>query len=170
MPGNRRSRRWRGFWYGAARAYYVTVVVHQRRCLLGTVRDGLVAPSAAGSSVMELWQRLDSTFQHVRLDAFVVMPNHLHGILCIIAPQHGGSFGATLGELVGWFKTMSTRRYVRGVKEDGWPRFEQRLWQRNYFDRVIRDEDELNHARGYTWRNPMRWSLDPLNPERRDAT
>ena len=76
----------------------------------------------------------------------------------------GAHAGAPLPEIVGWFKTMSTNAYIRGVRRDGWPRFEGRLWQRNYFERVLRNEEKLNAARRYIEENPARWALDPERP------
>jgi REP element-mobilizing transposase RayT len=70
----------------------------------------------------------------------------------------------TLGVIVGWFKTMTTNDYIKGVKERGWTPFRGRLWQRNYFERVIRDQDELSRIREYTTLNPARWAFDAENP------
>ncbi len=168
MPGNRRSRRWRGFWYGAARLYYVTLVLQDRKCLLGRVEDDRVVLSPAGLLVHATWSELKRRFPGVRLDAFVVMPNHVHGIVGFRRPAASGSaaFGRTLGELMAWFKTQTTRRYTHGVRHEGWPRFPGRFWQRNYYDHVIRDEHELNHGRRYIWDNPRKWARDRENPNR----
>lgn len=71
--------------------------------------------------------------------------------------------------MVGWFKAMTTNAYIRGVKQAGWPPFEQRLWQRNYFEHVIRNEDDLGTIREYIITNPLRWFEDKENPEVADA-
>ena len=71
----------------------------------------------------------------------------------------------TLGEIIDWFKTMTTNEYIRGVRERGWLSFQKHLWQRNYYERVIRDEDELNQARNYIHDNPLMWHLDRENPD-----
>ncbi|MBI4317141.1 MAG: hypothetical protein HY675_01515 [Chloroflexi bacterium] len=70
-----------------------------------------------------------------------------------------------LGHVIEWFKTMTTNAYIRGVKQDGWTPFSGRLWQRNYYERVIRNEDELNHIREYIAYNPLNWATDRENPE-----
>jgi REP element-mobilizing transposase RayT len=75
----------------------------------------------------------------------------------------------TLGEIVGAFKSLSTNAYIRGVRERGWPRFDGRLWQRNYYERVIRNERELNAIRKYILDNPANWAQDRENPERGSA-
>ncbi len=63
-----------------------------------------------------------------------------------------------------WFKTMTTNAYIRGVRDEGWPRFEGHLWQRSYHDRIVRNETELDHLREYIATNPLRWHLDRENP------
>ena len=71
----------------------------------------------------------------------------------------------TLGDIVGAFKSRTTNAYIRGVRTQGWPPFDRRLWQRNYWERVLRDERELHLARDYILQNPLRWHLDRMNPE-----
>ena len=68
-----------------------------------------------------------------------------------------------LGEIVQWFKTMTTNEFIRGVKESGWPRFDRKLWQRDYFEHVIRDEKALNNIRRYIRANPLMWPHDRDN-------
>ena len=63
-----------------------------------------------------------------------------------------------------WFKTMTTNEYIRGVKTLAWPPFDRKLWQRDYYERIIRDADELDHTRQYIADNPLRWDLDDENP------
>jgi len=66
--------------------------------------------------------------------------------------------------VVQWFKTMSTNEYIRGVKQRGWPAFPGKLWQRNYWEHIIRNETEFNHIREYIQNNPKKWASDMLNP------
>jgi REP element-mobilizing transposase RayT len=73
-----------------------------------------------------------------------------------------------------WFKTMTTNEYIRCVKTHAWPLFDGRLWQRNYYEHVIRSEESLNRIRQYILDNPARWEFDrenpaAINPERKDA-
>ena len=68
--------------------------------------------------------------------------------------------------MVRWFKTMSTNQYIRGVKENGWTPFPGRLWQRNYYERIIRDEEEFGIIREYISMNPTMWNRDRENPDR----
>jgi putative transposase len=72
----------------------------------------------------------------------------------------------TLGQIVGWFKTMTTNEYIRGVKQQGWPPFPGKVWQRNYYEHVIRKGEALERIRAYIQANPQRWALDRENPQR----
>jgi len=73
---------------------------------------------------------------------------------------------ARLGQMIQWFKTMTTNEYIRGVRNSGWPRFQVRLWQRDYYEHIVRNEVSLNRIREYIRDNPARWHLDRENPDR----
>jgi len=112
------------------------------------------------------WGELPQKFPPVTLDEFVVMPNHLHGILTIgitsvSSPQKSSP---KLGDVVDWFKTMTTNEYIRCVKMSGWRGFPGRLWQRGYYDHVIRDGADLERIRQYIVNNPAKWTDDTENP------
>jgi REP element-mobilizing transposase RayT len=85
------------------------------------------------------------------------MPNHLHGIVSIVGKRATTRVAPTLGNIVGQFKSISTTEYMRNVKQSHWPSFNDRLWQRNYYEHVIRNDDELNKIREYIIQNPDRW-------------
>ena len=127
-------------------------------------------------------------FPIIEIDQFVVMPNHFHGILVIVndepARHDSGALigsgahpdirpGADMGKgahtcaplptIMQWFKTMTTNEYIRGVKAFGWAPFDRKLWQRNYYEHIIRDEEELRSARLYIENNPAQWALDREN-------
>ncbi|MFN3920772.1 MAG: transposase, partial [Methylohalobius sp.] len=82
------------------------------------------------------------------------------------ANQMGAHAGAPLPKIIQWFKTMTTNEYIRGVKQLGWTPFRGRLWQRNYYEHIIRTEDALRRIRRYIATNPLRWHLDRENPKR----
>ena len=79
-------------------------------------------------------------------------------------PTKGGHTGPPLPTIIQWFKTMTTNEYMKNVVQSGWPPFSGRLWQRNYYERVIRSEQELARARGYIADNPLQWASDKENP------
>ncbi|HWQ11244.1 MAG TPA: transposase [Roseiflexaceae bacterium] len=150
----RRSIRLRGYDYAQAGAYFVTICTNVRAPWFGMVSGGAVQLSAPGDMVAAWWREVTARFPPVDLDEYVVMPDHLHGIVLLRAEA---SQRVALGTVVQWFKTMTTNAYIRGVRERGWPPFEGRLWQRNYYERIIRDDEELAGVRRYIAENPAYW-------------
>jgi putative transposase len=151
MPGpERRSLRLANYDYASAGAYFITVCALDRRCLFGAVADDEMRTSALGKLVSTCWIQIPHHFPSVALDAFVVMPNHLHGILWLTRAGHA----PPLHRVVGAFKSAASR--AAG----------QHLWQRSFHDRVIRNDAELQLIRQYVIDNPLKWALDRENPGR----
>ncbi len=167
----RRSLRLPGYDYSQAGAYFVTTCVVGRKGLLGEIVNGEMRLNEAGHMTEKWWLELEKKFPLIETDEFVVMPNHFHGII-VICPedqpeQHsekGAHTGAPLQRILQWFKTMSTNEYIHGVKEHGWKPFPGKLWQRGYYEHVIRNDAALNHIREYIASNPQHWDLDGENP------
>ena len=141
---HRRSIRLKGYDYQQAGAYFVTIVIQGRACLFGEVMDETMQLRDAGRMVEQRWQELNAMFPTIETDAYVIMPNHVHGIIIINAtiPSSSGvttsSSGVTttgmgLDNVVGAFKSLTTVDYIRGVRTCGWAAFDRRLWQRNYY-------------------------------------
>ncbi len=237
-PGrhHRRSIRLKGYDYTRASAYFVTVCVQNRFCLLGDVFAGAIRVNDAGRMVQTVWEECPDHYAGVVVDAFVVMPNHIHGIIVLRPPpipashdahdahvgagprtcpnpapapqprdtppqprdtadggrgdhvnggrgdhvnggQHGDAdggqprgvapTGSSLPDVVQRFKSLTTKRYIDGVRQHGWPPFPGRLWQRNYYERIIRDDAALHRVRAYIETNPQRWPTDAENPRPR---
>ena len=148
-------------------AYFVTICVSQRKCLLGTITDGEMKLSKYGSIVAESWQWLANAFSYILLDEWSIMPNHFHGIIFINQPHEGGSRTAPtlpkslpLSRLVGAFKTASSKRINIHRKMPGIS-----FWQRGFYEHVIRHEEALNRIRDYIATNPVRWELDRENSQ-----
>lgn len=160
---NRRSIRLSNYDYSSPGAYFVTICTQDHQCLFGNIIDSSIVCNDAGFMVNQWYEELGSKFASVSCDYFICMPNHVH--FTIFLGQTRRSAPTNLNTIVQWFKTMTTNDYIRGVKENGWQRFNKRLWQRNYWERVIRSEAELYKFRDYIKTNPIRWSLDKLNPE-----
>lgn len=182
---HRRSIRLREFDYSSAGAYFVTLCVQGRECLFGSVVDGSMQLNEAGRMVEGAWRALAERFPKVVVDEFVVMPNHLHGVILLnerrgepcVRPNFRGGGGQgehkvrpygtadfSLGRICQAFKSLTTVEYVRGVKDHDWSSFPGRLWQRNYHERVIRNEGELIGIREYIQNNPLKWHDDEENP------
>ena len=174
---HRRSIRLKGYDYAQDGAYFVTVVTRDRLCLFGDVIEEKMHVNRAGSMILKVWEELPKRFPTIGLDAFVVMPNHVHGILVVrnrvgvplVGTLRDGDrattrVAPTLGEIVGAYKSITTVRYTQGVKAGMWNPFRERLWQRNYYEHVVRNESELNRAREYIAGNPALWERDRENP------
>jgi len=170
---HRRSIRLKGYDYTQPGAYFVTLVTWQRECLFGEIEGETMRLNPVGELVQHAWLRLPSFFP-IRLDAYVLMPNHFHGIICMgeasaarvipsikiipadASPQPPkGTQPGSLGAIIQNFKSTSTRRANRINASRGLP-----VWQRNYFERVIRDEAELARIVAYIQANPSRWQED----------
>jgi REP element-mobilizing transposase RayT len=167
LPG-RRSLRLAGYDYSRPGAYFVTICMDGRQCVLGSVTDAGLLLSPMGQVVRGAWEDLPNHYQGIELDEFVVMPNHVHGVV-VLRGQVGAGFKPaptenqrhSLSEVVRAFKTFS----ARGINElRGTPGLA--VWQRNYYERVVRDEEELNRIREYIQTNPFNWHLDRENPDR----
>ena len=129
--------------------------------------DGAVQLNDTGRWVRDSWEWLAVQRPYVALDEYVVMPNHFHGIIVISDQCMGGSRTAhssmphkPLGRLVGAFKTVSTKRINLARNTPGQP-----IWQRNYYEHVIRNDRELTDVREYIVNNPIKWELDKYNPK-----
>ena len=130
--------------------------------------------SEAGEIAAACWKQIPDHFSHVALDAFVIMPNHLHGILFLVGARHavplqaasqrterfGKPVPGSVPTIVRSFKSAATRRInaLRGAP--GSP-----VWQRNYYEHIIRGESALQSIRRYITENPQRWHLDRYNPD-----
>mgnify|MGYP001081654970 CR=1 FL=1 len=189
---HRRSIRLPEWDYRRAGAYFVTLVTYDRGTLFGQVVNGEMVLSPFGRVAATIWQRLPSHFPHVRLDEFVVMPNHLHGVVwltndgegrgeassaetrqsegsasgeeegqhvAILGMPHPYMESGSLGAIVGNFKSATTRRINRMRHTPN-----ALVWQRNYYERIIRNERELDAIRRHILDNPNRWDEDSENP------
>jgi len=156
---SRRDTRLPGWDYRSPGAYAITVVSQHREWFFGAIAGGRMSPNAAGQMVEAVWQEMDREYPRVRLDAFVVMPNHLHAILWL--SQDGPAGNPQLGDVVQRFKTFTTVRYSAAVRNDGWEPYDRKLWQRNYYDHIIDGAADLDRCRRYIAANPAKWASDP---------
>jgi len=167
----RRSNRLQGYDYSEVGAYYVTVCTRVRECLFGEVVNGRMKLNEAGQITQSVWDSLPQSYEGIELDAFIVMPNHVHGIIVICAPV--GAIHESprkivpiadrrhmlLSKIVGRLKMVSAKEINIGRGTPGQP-----LWQRNYYDHVIRDDGSLKRIRQYIADNPADWEFDHVNP------
>jgi len=164
----RRSIRLQDYDYGLAGAYFITIVTKDRKCLFGEIADGEMRINDCGKIVQDEWEKSAQIREEIELDAFVVMPNHIHAIVIITegagratgrSPLQSGPAKRSLGAFVGGFKSVVTRSINESRGSPG-----TAVWQRNYFEHIIRDENSLHRIREYILNNPSRWEFDRENP------
>ena len=143
--------------------YYVTVCTMHRRNILCTIRqqgfDTIVEPTAVGNLVLDAWDGLSRISPHIKTDYFCLMPNHIHGIIVIDAPE--GAQVPGLDKLMHGFKSVASRAYNKLVS----PEHKNTLWQSSYYDEIIRNEAMLLEKRSYIFGNPSKWLEDSLHPD-----
>ena len=156
---HRQSIRLRGYDYSQPGAYFITVCISQRECLLGEIEDGNVILSRYGEVVHFNWFNLTKVYPNIQLDSFVIMPNHIHGIIILTNNRHN------LSEVVRGFKTFYARRINQLRSLSGIP-----VWQRGYYEHIIRNEKTLTKIQEYILNNPYNWETDEMHPSQKFAT
>jgi REP element-mobilizing transposase RayT len=201
----RRTIRLKSYDYTREGAYFITICTQEKDLLFGNVPDGVMRLNNAGEMISTVWLDLPRRFSSIILDEYIIMPNHIHGIIILkpsqrpgescIRPesfhennpnqgdhkdrpygkhygkQYGkydgesgvmpsGTMSGSLGRIIQAFKSISTHEYILGIRQRNWKPFIGRLWQRNYYEHVIRDENNLNRVQKYIINNPLRWLSD----------
>jgi len=157
---HRRRLRLKDYDYGNPSAYFITICSHKRVCLFGGVREGMMAVNYFGEVVAETWREQMKTTQDTETDEWIVMPNHFHAIVVIEAEQGGSRAAPTrpLPRIINAFKTVSAKRINQIHGSVGEP-----VWQRSYYEHIVRTEGELERIRDYIRENPAKWDDDPEN-------
>ena len=154
----RRSIRLRDYDYAQAGAYFVTICTHERRSLFGRIVDAQMQVDSIGEIIAQEWVKSAEMRPDVELDAFVIMPNHLHGIV-LLGQSGAGAAARPLGAVIRGFKAAATGALAAAGHGLNHP-----LWQRNYYEHIIRSEESLEAIRAYIADNPARWAEDRQNP------
>jgi putative transposase len=210
---HRKTLRLPNYDYSSVGYYFITICIHNRECLLGEIKNGVMILNEIGEMMKNEWLKLSERFDFINLDIFGLMPNHLHGIIEIIENMNGrgescirprefgnniiltnghgcgdhshvidhghvqgdhkdrpyttpnGTKDGSLGRIVQAFKSITTHEYIVGVKNNRWPQFNGKLWQRNYYDHIIRNEKSLLKIQNYIAGNPSEWQNDLENME-----
>lgn len=149
----RKIIRLHGYDYRTLGAYFVTICTFNRELLWGHVQDEAMYHSELGKMACKEWQNLESRYSTVGLDAFVVMPNHVHGIVVLYEDMTQKTL--SLSQVMGAYKSRVTScvNAHLGVTD-------YKVWQRSYYERIVRDEEELNRIRVYIAQNPANWVKD----------
>jgi putative transposase len=177
---HRRSVRLKGYDYSLAGAYFVTICTWNKECLFGKIVDGFVRLSPMGEIAQNSWLKIPDYFANVQLDEFIIMPNHIHGIVILsqnhsAEPDHRRGLinqtptrtghkwilmqnpKPTLGKILRQYKARTSKL----IHDRGHAEFR---WQRNYYERVVRDDPEMHRVREYITGNPAGWLEDEENP------
>jgi REP element-mobilizing transposase RayT len=176
---HRRSIRLKEYDYSWSGWYYVTICTHNRECTLGKIVDDLMVHSSVAKLVQACWESIPKQFPSIELDDVVIMPNHMHGIIILNQPRRGEvasprldnktspSLGdetsplreLTLGKVIAHFKYQSTKKVNEEKETPG-----MKIWQRNYYEHIIRNDADLHRIRTYIQNNPLQWAIDEENP------
>jgi len=156
---HRRSIRLKGYDYSQRGAYFVTICTQNRECVLGNVVNQKIILADCAKWVTKWWLDIPNHFPVVDLDAWVIMPNHLHGIIAIETDCRGEVSSPKLGNVIAYFKYQSTKEINQNGNISG-----VRFWQRNYYEHIVRNSDDLNRIREYIQNNPQNWISDDNNP------
>lgn len=169
----RKSLRLKEYDYSREGAYFITICIYNRERILGNVTDGKPILNQFGNIVLECWNSLTRRYANIELDKFVVMPNHVHGIIKIIdnvgaiheLPLQSNKIverrRMLIPKVIGYFKMNAAKQINIMRNTSGIP-----FWQYNYYEHIIRNVDKLNKIREYIQNNPLKWHLDRENPER----
>jgi putative transposase len=168
----RRSIRLKDYDYSQAGAYFVTLCTVKRECIFGSIVESMMDLSPSGIIVRDSWNDLQHHFPDANFEISVVMPNHFHGIIVITTDTVVGAIHELplrdkklerrqmlLPKIIGRFKMTSAKRINELRETPGDP-----VWQRNYYEHVIRDEKTFGRIQEYIQTNPLRWALDKENP------
>ncbi|HET9137345.1 MAG TPA: transposase [Candidatus Kapabacteria bacterium] len=162
----RKSTRLANHNYQEPGSYFITICSHNKAATFSTIKENSLHLSIYGEVIEQCWQEIPEHFRNTRLDSFVIMPNHIHGVIHIddwntskpiIAESMSSLKPSSLGSIIASFKSASTK-YIRKRVNDA----SVEIWQRNYYDRVIRNEKELLQVRQYIEANPLKWREDLL--------
>jgi len=165
---HRKSIRLRGYDYSSCGAYFVTICTQDRLDLFGEVKGGEMRLKEYGVIVADEWWRSEQIRKEIKLDEFIVMPNHLHGIVFIgnivgangRSPLQRTNMGSkTLSSFMAGYKSSVAKQINILRQMPGIP-----VWQRNYYEHIIRNERELKALREYIINNPVNWNMDMENP------
>lgn len=168
----RKSNRLRDYNYSQPGSYFVTICTKDQKCLFGSVSGPKIQLNKLGQIVINTWDEVIQSQSIITSDSMVVMPNHFHAIISIEThePQNEIPFSnkelhqkrrtMLLSKVIGRFKMQSAKKVNQARNLSG-----ESLWMRSYWDRIIRNEEDLMKIREYIQNNPLKWELDKLNPK-----
>ncbi|WP_350343439.1 transposase [Proteinivorax tanatarense] len=155
---SRKKIRLSNFNYSATGAYFITICTQHKIPYLGNKQT--LKKNKFGEIVLRSWIDIEKIYNNTAIDYFVIMPNHIHGIIFLYNDSEENQNKNNIITIIKNFKSYTTNQYGTLVKQDGWKPYKTRLWQRGYYEHVIRNEHSLNKLRNYIINNPLKWKLD----------
>ena len=155
----RKPTRLKGYDYGTPGAYFVTICTQNRELLFEIEHVGndlCVVPPEQNKIIHKWLKETENKFDNIKIDKYVIMPNHIH-IIVIITERH---IGRSLHDMMRWFETMATNEYIRNVKKGIIKPFNKRLFQKSFHDHIIRGEKDYQKIWEYIDTNSLKWELD----------
>ena len=147
---NRKYIRLKDYDYSNIGYYYITICINNRQNILGEINNSIVELNILGKIIEEEWLKLEGTYKNIKLDKYIIMPNHIHGIIVIKEKKK-----ISIMNIIGGYKSITSRKCNKkiGIKNN-------KIWQRSYYERIIRNEKELYKIRKYIIENPLKNKYD----------
>lgn len=172
---SRHSQRKPGHDYSQPGVYFITICTQNMTHLFGEVVDDKMVLNEAGKMINQIWRDLQVRYPTIELDEFIIMPNHLHGIIMTNLVVRAGHRARTpktetnppkhpsIIDIIHSFKSYTTHMYMQGVHKNNWEPFLWKMWQRNFYDHIVEDMNGLEKIRTYIRNNPKEWGKDSMN-------
>ena len=162
--------------YSTPGQYFLTICTENRQQLFGTIKNDQMILNGVGNMINLWWQKTFEKYDHTLINEYIIMPNHIHGIMNIVGagsprPDNNnndkiigcGNHTPTIGNIIAYFKYQTTKQINESHNTPG-----KKIWQRNYHDHIIRNDESLTNIRNYIVNNPATWQFDIENPDRID--
>ena len=161
----RKLQRFKNYDYSSNGAYFITICTQNRINLFGEIENGIIMLNSFGEIAYDKFSEISQNYPYIKIDKFVIMPNHIHAIMVI---EHNGTTQGsfpTLSDYVRKYKMLTTKIYIDGVKFKDYPPFNKKIWQKSFYDHVIRNEIDYQEIWKYIDTNPLKWEEDCLYKE-----
>lgn len=156
----RKTIRLQHYDYSQNGLYFITICIQDRLCLLGNIIENRIQLSPQGKMIEQQYFALTEKFSTIKCLDYAIMPNHIHFVIQIDNNDSEKPF--SLFDIIQHFKSMTTTEYIKQVKLNNWQPFHRKLWQRSYYEHIIRDEKDYLKIAEYIENNPLNWALDKL--------
>ncbi len=157
----RKQMRLKYYDYSQNGYYFVTICTKDKKHLFGEIVGATLCgrPNNPDKMIEKWLLETENKFKDVKIPIYVIMPNHIHFVIA----KTGDHTGSPLQDIVGWFKTMTTNEYFKNIKEKLYLPTNTKLWQRGYYEHVIRNEEDYENICKYIEENPLKWEIDKYN-------